>query len=219
MPNLDGLGVIATLGADEIPEIIFVTAHSAYMERAFEIHAVDFLRKPYPNARFASALAHARRRIHARRAEVAATSDISRASSDSRFGPVLADLRDANPDPRIALLDGRSGAWHIVNRDDIDYIGADGSARVLVHVGKETYRLRKTLAELERSLDPRVFLRVHRSYIVNIGRIRQVKPLLKGEFAIVLTQGNVLDTGRTYREVIESFLKERAQLLNAGAVL
>jgi two-component system, LytTR family, response regulator len=219
MPDLDGLGVIAALSADEIPEIIFVTAHSAYMERAFEIHAVDFLRKPYQNARFDSALAHARRRIHSRRAELAATSDIARVPSGSRYGPVLADLRDASQDLRIALLDGRSGTWHIVSRDEIDYIGADGSARVLVHVGKETYLWRKTLSELEHSLDPRVFLRVHRSYIVNIGRIRQVKPLLKGEFAIVLTQGTVLDTGRTYREVIESFLKERAQLLSAGADL
>jgi two-component system LytT family response regulator len=218
MPDLDGLGVIAALDNEEVPEIIFVTAHSAYMERAFELHAIDYLRKPYPNARFSSALAHARRRIYARRAEVSTLSRSARATVTpiSRYGQVLAALHAAQTDPRVALQDGRTGTWHIVSRDEIDWIGTDGSARVLVHVGKDAYLWRKTLSELEHTLDPRVFLRVHRSYIVNTGRIRQVKPLLKGEFAIVLRDGTVLDTGRTYQETIMRFLRERTQQLSAG---
>lgn len=215
MPDLDGLGVIAALGKDETPEIVFVTAHSVYMETAFEMHAVDYLRKPYLNSRFSSALAHARRRIYARRAELSSSSVTPSASSpSSRLGPVLASLREVTTDPRVALQDGRTGTWHIVSREEIDWIGADGSARVLVHIGKESYLWRKTLSELEHTLDPRAFLRVHRSYIVNTGHIRQVKPLLKGEFAIVLTDGTVLDTGRTYREAVEAFLRERAQQLS-----
>jgi two-component system LytT family response regulator len=215
MPDLDGLGVIAALGAEETPEIIFVTAHSAYMERAFEIHAVDYLRKPYPNSRFISALAHARRRIHARRSELTRTSHVSQPADQpaSRYGPVLAALQEVNTDPRVALQDGRTGTWQIVSRDQIDWIGADGSSRVLVHVGREAYLWRKTLSELEHTLDPRTFLRVHRSYIVNTGHIRQVKPLLKGEFAIVLDDGTLLDTGRTYRDAVEAFLRERTQQL------
>src|SRR6185437_7554230 len=163
---------------------IFVTAHSVYMERAFEIHAVDYLRKPYPNSRFSSALAHARRRIHARRAELAATSEAMRAAlpSVTHYGTVLAALRETVADPRVALQDGQTGTWHIVNREDVDWIGADRSGRVLVHLGRESYVWRKTLSELEHTLDPRLFLRVHRSYIVNTGHIRQVKPLLKGEY-------------------------------------
>lgn len=215
MPDLDGLGVIAALGKDETPEIVFVTAHSVYMETAFEMHAVDYLRKPYLNTRFSSALAHARKRIYARRAEQSSSNVTPGASSpSSRLDPVLASLREVNTDPRVALQDGRTGTWHIVSREEIDWIGADGSARVLVHIGKESYLWRKTLAELEHTLDPRAFLRVHRSYIVNTGHIRQVKPLLKGEFAIVLTDGTVLDTGRTYREAVETFLRERAQQLS-----
>lgn len=215
MPDLDGLGVIAALGTDETPEIIFVTAHSVYMERAFEIHAVDYLRKPYPNARFSSALTHARRRIHARRAELTAASEVARAArSVPPYGSVLDALREVNADPRVALQDGHTGTWHIVSRDEIDWIGADGSARVLVHIGKQSYLWRKTLSELEHTLDPHTFLRVHRSYIVNTGHIRQVKPLLKGEFAIVLAEGTVLDTGRTYRDAVQNFLRERAQQLN-----
>ena len=210
MPDLDGIGVVAALGPDETPEIIFVTAHSAYMERAFELHAIDYLRKPYPNSRFSSALAHARRRIHARRTESEAGSAPAPVARASRFGPMLATLHEAHADTRIALQDGRTGTWHIVSRDEIDWIGTDGSSRVLVHVGKESYLWRKTLAEIEHTLDPGVFLRVHRSYIVNTAHIRQVKPLLKGEFAIVLADGTMLDTGRTYREAVERFLSRRA---------
>ncbi|MGH7617666.1 MAG: LytTR family DNA-binding domain-containing protein, partial [Gemmatimonadaceae bacterium] len=133
--------------------------------------------------------------------------------SASRYGPVLAALHDVNTDPRIALQDGRTGTWQIVSRDEIDWISADRAARVLVHIGKESFPWRKTLSELEHALDPSVFLRVHRSCIVNVGHIRQVKPLLKGEFAIILADGTILDTGRTYRAVVESFLRERAQQL------
>lgn len=209
MPDLDGLGVISALATDETPEIIFVTAHSTYMEKAFELHAIDYLRKPYPNDRFASALAHARRRIHTHRAAAAPT--VAESELSSRYEPVLAALQNSNVDPRIALQDGRTGTWHIVSRDDIDWIGAEGSARVLVHIGKESYLWRKTLSQVEHTLDPRMFLRVHRSYIVNTGRVRQIKPLLKGEFAIILADGTVLDSGRTYRPVIEEFLHGHAQ--------
>jgi two-component system, LytTR family, response regulator len=219
MPDLDGLGVITALGADETPEIIFVTAHSTYMERAFEMHAIDYLRKPYSNARFMSAMDHARRRIGAKRAQSTPVANVPEAarSSSSRFDSVLAALHDVNNDPRIALRDGKTGTWHLVSRDDIDWIGADGSARVRVHIGKESYVLQKTLAELENALDPRAFLRVHRSYIVGTAHIRYVKPLLKGEYAIVLTDGTILDSGRTYRAAVELFLHERAeQLAPAG---
>src|SRR6185437_5123631 len=220
MPDLDGPGVVTALGAEDIPEIVFVTAHSSYMERAFEMHAIDYLRKPYQDARFASALAHARRRIHALRAESAARADapIGEDAPGRRFAPMVAALNAESADPRIALQDGRSGTWLIVNRDEIEWINADGSAGVLVHIGKQSYLWRKTLSELQQNLDPRVFLRIHRSYIVNAERIRQVKPLLKGEFAIVLSDGTILDTGRTYRAVIEAFLRERElQPVSGGA--
>lgn len=219
MPDLDGLGVLTALCEDDVPEVIFVTAHSAYMERAFEMHAVDYLRKPYQDARFASALLHARRRIQPMREESATQRNDPHESEarGQRLGPMLAELTARNSDPRIALQDGRSGTWLIVDRGEIEWIGSDGSARVLVHIGKETYLWRKTLSELQQTLDPRVFLRVHRSYIVNADHIRQVKPLLKGEFAIVLADGTMLDSGRTYRSTIEAFLREREQqLVNAG---
>ena len=101
MPDLDGLGVVAALGEDETPEIIFVTAHDTYMERAFELHAVDYLRKPYTNARFASALGHAMRRIHARRAEAAPLRMSFPAVGPSLF--LASELTVENATPNLAM--------------------------------------------------------------------------------------------------------------------
>jgi two-component system LytT family response regulator len=214
MPDLDGLGVIRALSQEDAPEIIFVTAHNAYMEKAFEVHAIDYLRKPYSNERFSSSLEHARQRIYARRAASHPDAVSPRpARVSAPYVPMLSDLQDAEVDSRIALQDGPTGTWHIVRRDEIDWIGTDSAVGVRVHIGKESYVLRKTLVELERSLDRRVFLRVHRSYIVNAKHIRQVKPLLKGEYAVVLSDGTIIDSGRTYRDVVEAFLHDRANQL------
>ena len=209
MPDLDGLGVISALSEEETPEIVFVTAHNAYMERAFEVHAVDYLRKPYTDSRFASALAHARRRVHARRVEASGSRTAVDARSTSRFSPMLADLREDHPDHRLALRDEKSGAWQIIEKEQIDYITASGSSGVEVHAGSESYHWRRTLADLERTLDPDSFLRIHRSYIVNGARIRRVKPLQKGEYAVFLRGDTVVDSSRTYRHVIERFLEQR----------
>lgn len=216
MPDLDGIGVIEALSNEAgVPEIVFVTAHSAYMERAFELHAIDYLRKPYTDGRFTAALSHARKRVHGRRLEQAHQSGappLRRGGSGagaSQFASMLASLRSAQTQTRIPVQDRQTGTWQIVDRTEIDWIEADGPARVRVHVGAESYAWRKTLADLEQSLDPTLFLRVHRSAIVNAGRIRSVKSLQKGEYAIVLASGEMVDTGRTYREVVERFLAAR----------
>ncbi len=209
MPDLDGLGVIRALPTEETPEIVFVTAHSRYMERAFEIHAVDYLRKPYTDARFASALEYAKQRIRAAHPALSGRGDCV-AEAASRYSPMLANLQAMRFDPRMAVQDGETGIWHIVNQEEVDWISAEASGRVRVHVGSSSYVWRKTLTELERTLDTNIFLRIHRSCIVNVSRIRHVKPLQKGEFAIVLEGDKMLDSGRTYRDAIERFLMTRA---------
>jgi two-component system LytT family response regulator len=207
MPDLDGLGVLEALdrasGGEWREEIIFVTAYNTYMERAFEVHAVDYLRKPYTNARFESALEHGRRRVLARRNERPETGPANHAALVAamrleRAGPV---------DARIVVQDRRTATWHILTTDQIDWIDTDGSAHVRLHRGEQSYQLRKTLAELEHELSEHGFLRVHRSHIVNASRIRAVKALQKGEYAIVLEGGTIIDTGRTYREVVARFLQ------------
>lgn len=207
LPDVDGLELVAALEA-EAPEIVLVTAHHAYMERAFELHIADYLRKPYTNARFASALAHARKRVLARRLERGLTPGVAQwgEPKGSRQSPLLEALHAGDEYLRLALLDSRSGTWDIVRQLDIEWIAASGRARVTVHMAAEAYAWRTTLGAVAKTLDPRLFLRVHRSYIVNVRQIRQVKSLTKGEYMILLRGGTRLDTGRTYREVIERFL-------------
>lgn len=208
MPELDGMGVVDALGDDQCPEIIFVTAHSEYMERAFELHAVDYLRKPYTNSRFASAMAHARKRVDARRRDQVAASPSPAATS---YAKVVAAIKRSQPeDGRLAVRDRQTATWHIIHRSEIDWIESDGPSQVSVHVGERTYAWRQTLSALTENLAPFGFLRVHRSFIVNSARIRSVKSLLKGEFALMLVDGKLLDTGRTYRDTIERFLDVHA---------
>jgi two-component system LytT family response regulator len=107
---------------------------------------------------------------------------------------------------RLALRDARTGAWRIIDRDSIDWIRTAGRGRVHGSVSGQPQTWRITISELERTLDPKVWLRIHRSVIVNAERIREVKPLHKGEYAITLADGTVFDSGRTYRAVVERFL-------------
>ena len=149
------------------------------------------------------------RRGQARRFERGATVESSRKTEPrrgSRYTPLLAALQQGNEQPNLALEDPHSGTWAIVRQADIEWISADASSRVLVHVGDSAYRWRKTLAGVAEMLDPHVFVRVHRSYIVNVNHIRQVKSLTKGEFMIQLASGQTMDTGRTYRDAIDRFL-------------
>ncbi len=111
----------------------------------------------------------------------------------------------------MAVQDRQTGVWHLLTRGEINWIEADGAAQVRLHCGDASYQWRKTLAELERELAPYGFLRVHRSVIVNGARIRAVKPLQKGEYALIFEAGGVVDTGRTYRNVIEDFLQHVAR--------
>lgn len=205
MPELDGMGVVDALGDDQCPEIVFVTAHGDYMERAFELHAVDYLRKPYTNARFASAMAHARKRVDARRRDSASA---NRVAAVTPYASVAAAVRRAeSEDVRLAVRDRQAATWHIIRRSEIDWIETDGPSQVCAHVGDRSYAWRQTLNALAQSLAPFGFMRVHRSFIVNSARIRAVKSLTKGEFGLVLADGTILDTGRTYRDTVERFLE------------
>lgn len=210
MPDLDGLAVVDALGPAQCPELVFVTAHAEYMERAFEVHAVDYLRKPYTTARFAAALAIARRRVLAGRHESAVR------GGRAAYADVLAAVAPERADPRLAVRDGTNGSWHIVRRDDVTHVVADGSGHacavhvVGTHPGRMPFTWRRSLNEIERELAPHGFLRVHRSVLVNGAHIRTVKPLLRGEYALLLTGNALVDTGRTHRATVEQFVAGRA---------
>jgi two-component system LytT family response regulator len=198
MPELNGVGVVDALTPGHRPEIVFVTAYDQHMERAFELHALDYLRKPYTDARFHDAVRHVRERVLAMRRS---------AHVDSRLSSLLAHLRHRERESeRLTIRDAGTGAFHVLNIADIERIEAAGDSQVGIQVGKQSYLWRKTLAEVEARLDAGRFLRVHRSYVVNSTRITTVKPLLKGEYLLTLETGMTIRTGRSYRETVERFL-------------
>lgn len=201
MPELDGIGVIEALTPERCPQIVFVTAYDRYMERAFEVHAVDYLRKPYTDERFFKALEHARLRAKEHRF---CTTNLG-TSLHSVVQSLDHTARRAN---RLIIHERERGAFHVLRPEDVDWIEAT-DAGVDVYVGKNRYPWRTTLADVERRLDPATFLRIHRSFIVNSTHIRTVEPMWKGEYVVILQDGRKLSTGRTYQSVIEAFL-ERA---------
>jgi two-component system, LytTR family, response regulator len=184
MPELDGLGVVRTVGADRMPVTVFVTASDAHAVSAFDLHAVDYVLKPVERDRFTEALRRAKRRV-----------------GQDAVGlgrPQLAALIT-----RLALkLEGRT---LFISPATIDWVEALDN-HVRLHTGRETLVVRDTLTHLAERLPPGLFLRVHRSTLVNTDRIREIQPWFGGEYAIVLTDGTKLTTGRRYRAAVQSFL-------------
>ncbi len=187
MPELDGLGVVAAVGAERMPATLFVTAHDEHAIAAFEMNAVDYLLKPVTEERFAQALARARTRL--------------RQASEGEASRV-AELLEQLAAPRrfvrrIAVKE--SGRTVFVEVDDVDWIGA-AENYVELHVGHQCHLLHVPLSTLERSLDPATFLRIHRSTIVQVSRIGALVPGVHGEFEVVLRDGTRLNSGRTYAD-------------------
>jgi two-component system LytT family response regulator len=181
MPEVDGFAVLAQVGAEAAPVVVFVTAYDRYAVRAFDVHAVDYLLKPIDEARFAQAFDRARAQARARRAGTA----------DPRLRALLADHA------RRLLVRGREKTV-VVDVGEIDWIEAADYYATL-HVGGRSHLLRETLNELERRLDPARFFRVHRSAIVNLERVREIHPLFRGDAELVLRDGTRVRLSRTRR--------------------
>lgn len=192
MPGVDGLGVVAAVGADRMPATIFVTAHDEHAILAFELNAVDYLLKPVTEERFGLALQRARAR--ARQAGLP--------DERLRIAELLETL--ASPVRGVRRLAVKSaGRTVFVDVDDVDWIEA-AENYVQLHAGRASHLLHVPLSTLERSLDPARFLRIHRSTIVQIPRIAELVPGLHGEFVVVLRDGTRLDSGRTYADKLRA---------------
>lgn len=181
MPECDGFDVLERLGRQLPPAIVFVTAHDQYALRALEAGALDYLLKPFDNARFARALNRAKAQI---------------AHHDSPSAP-----------ERIIVKS--SGQVLFVKISDIDWIEAADYYSCL-HVGSKSHMLRRSLAELERDLDPQKFCRVHRSAIVQLERVEQLQVNESGEYDVVLANGARVRLSRTYRKQLQSRLRATA---------
>ncbi|MBU8894056.1 LytTR family DNA-binding domain-containing protein [Corallococcus sp. M34] len=198
MPEPDGFGVIRAVAPERLPEIIFVTAHRDFAVQAFEANALDYLLKPFDRERFQQSLARARERLRARATQPDAELLARLESLSQRMAP---------PAERyVSRLVARVG-WRLrfVRVEDIDYLSSEGNY-VSLHVGKESYLARETLNALESKLDPKRFVRAHRSFIVQLDRIEEVEPLPPGEFVFVLRDGTKLTSGRSYRARLQRAL-------------
>jgi two-component system LytT family response regulator len=201
MPELDGFQVLDALRPDAIPAVVFVTAYDSYAVRAFEVHAVDYVLKPFDDARVATAVERAKQRLRGGGGAPGAPGP-----SD----PVLALLNqherpasDGKPPGGVQRLLVRTrGKILAVRTADIDWIEAADYYATL-HVGGASHLIRQTMAELEASLDPRRFVRVHRGAIVNVDRIREVHPLFRGDCTLVLADGTQVKLSRTRRAEFE----------------
>jgi two-component system LytT family response regulator len=194
MPGVDGFGVIEAIGAEKMPSVIFVTAYDEYALRAFEVHALDYLLKPFSRDRFREMLKHARASLERRRA-----GDLGRR--------LLALVNDIKPAPtRVDRLVVKSGGRvFFLRTDDLDWIEAAGNY-VRLHLGEESHLFRETMTRMETRLDPRRFVRIHRSRIVNTERIKELQPWFNGEYVVILRNGTRLPLSRGYREKLQEHL-------------
>ena len=194
MPQLDGFGVLQALEGQPMPAIVFVTAYDEYAIRAFDVHAVDYLLKPFDEERFRVALLRARARLGEKR-----TLDL-----DQRLEAVLSELRAREQYADRLLVKG-DGRVTVVQVDEVDWIeAADNYARV--HTARGRFLVREPIKALEKKLNPRNFARVHRSAIVNLARVRELQPMFGGEYVIILSTGAKLTLSRGYRDAFRDRL-------------
>jgi two-component system LytT family response regulator len=194
MPGLDGFGVVEALAPDALPHVVFVTAFDDYAVRAFDVHAVDYVMKPFDAERLGRALARAKAAIASRR-------DGGEAAQMERL---LADLRRERPERLERLLVQGAERSVLLPLSRVDRLE---SARnyVVLHVGRDSFRVRSTLDRLEQRLDPRRFVRVSRTAMVNVERIAELKPESHSDWVVILSDGVKLRLTRTFRDRLERF--------------
>ena len=207
MPEVDGFEVVEALershpadapqNGARSPAIVFVTAHDDHALRAFEIHALDFLLKPFDSARFEKTLSRARRQLHQ-----------SRETVDARLLALLEDLRTErrgrrHPDRLIVKSGGRV---FFLRTEDIDWVEAAGNY-VRLHTRNEAHLLRESMKNMEARLDPSTFVRIHRSAIVNIDRVKELEPWFHGEYIVIMHDGTRLTASRVYSDRLSALIE------------
>ena len=206
MPEMDGFDVLQEAGADQIQAIIFVTAFDRYALKAFEVHALDYLLKPFDDARFQSALAKAKTQIKER--------EINKLSK--KLLALLEERESKREHPSqqerylTRLMVKLASRVVLLKVDEIDWIEADGNYAKL-HVGRKSHLLREKMHDLEAQLNPQNFVRIHRSIIVNLDRIKEMQPHFNGDYIVVLEDGSQLKLSRSRREHLATRLKSASQ--------
>lgn len=194
MPELDGFAVVEAIGADKMPAVIFVTAHEKFALKAFDVHALDYLLKPYDRERFETALKRAK-------------DQLARAKAGGLESKMTALLGEIKTQPKTAnrLVVKTEGRVLLLKNEDVDWIEAADNY-IILHVAAETHMLRETMSSIEARLPAEKFIRVNRSTIVNLDRIKELQPLFHGEYVIILKNGTKVTLSRGYREKLDQLL-------------
>ncbi len=191
MPELDGFGVLAALPQDQLPAVIFTTAYDKFAVQAFEVHAIDYLLKPFDRERLATSLDRAR-------------TSLAKPSADPLHAKLTELLNEVRPKPapadRISVK--TNGKILLLRPEEIDWIEAADNY-VSLHVGKTTHLLRETMNAMESRLDPAKFVRISRSMMVNTERVKELHPLFHGDYTLVLHDGTRLNSSRNYRDKLK----------------
>jgi len=195
MPEMTGFDVLAEVGVELIPAVIFVTAYDKYALEAFEVHALDYLLKPFTRQRFVKALERAK-------------ASLRHTSSENISHRLAALLQDLKPGEKYLerVVIKEAGRLSFLSVEELDWVEA-ADTYVRLHVGGKSHLIRGTMGGLESRLDPTKFLRVHRSTIINVKRIKELHPLFHGEYVITLLDGTQLNSGRSYREKLRPLLE------------
>ena len=209
MPEMDGFTMLRQVDPARLPVVVFVTAFDQYALRAFDVHATDYLLKPFDDDRFRDAVSRAKHNVRA--GQLGRLSEELRALLDG-VAPAAPTAAPPAPGPggpylkRLVIKSG--GRVTLLNVRDIDWIEAEGDY-VKIHVGKAWHLLRETMKRLEAQFDPARFIRIHRSTIVNVERIKELQPYFRGEYVVILHDGKSLKLSRGYKEHLESVLGRR----------
>jgi two-component system LytT family response regulator len=194
MPGMDGFEVLSSLNPDSMPHVIFVTAFDRYAIKAFEVHALDYLLKPFDRKRFEQAVQRSKGQIY----------QTQERSNSSELVALLKEMKSQSQHLERLVVKSQ-GRVFFLKTDEIDWIEAQGK-HVSIHIGKETHLVREAMNSLETELDPKKFARIHKSTIVNIDRIKQLQPLVHGDFKVILRDSTVLTISRRYRQKIDELL-------------
>ena len=196
MPDMDGFEVLKVLG-EKMPLIILVTAYDKHALRAFDVHAVDYLLKPFDRKRFAKALDRAKEQI-------------KRPQDQNDAGRIMALLEELKAGvrylERFAIKTGEKVVF--IRSQDVDSIEAEGNY-VRLNVAGSSYMLRETINSIESQLDPRRFVRIHRSTIVNINRVKELQAWARGEYRVMMDNDAYYTLSRGYREHFDNFIRNR----------
>ena len=188
MPEKNGFDVIKSISGKHLPTIVFITAYDQYALQAFDVHALDYLLKPFNRERFHRAVSRAKEQIDGQK----------RGELDERLASLISSI---TPEKKYLerLVVKSVGRVFFLKTQEIDWIEASGNYLKL-HVGRDAHMIRETMNAVEAKLDPSQFMRIHRSNIVNVDRIKELHPMFSGDYSVILRDGTELALSRNYRE-------------------